>query len=102
MAGGRGKRGRGVGILGNVGRGLVVLQEGENPADAGQGHFRFPLPEGEEGQEEEAGEEDKDGRWETVYALSLIHISEPTRLRREEEVEYCFKDFHKLEGFFNF
>ena len=21
---------------------------------------------------------------------------------REEEVEYCFKDFHKLEGFFNF
>ena len=70
MAGGRGKRGRGVGILGNVGRGLVVLQEGENPADAGQGHFRFPLPEGEEGQ--------------------------------EEEVEYCFKDFHKLEGFFNF
>ena len=33
-----------------------------------QGHFRFPLPEGEEGQEEEAGEEDKDGRWETVYA----------------------------------
>ena len=66
MAGGRGKRG--VGILGNVGRGLVVLQEGENPADAGQGHFRFPLPEGEEGQEEEAGEEDKDGRWETVYA----------------------------------
>lgn len=53
---------------GNVGRGLVVLQEGENPADAGQGHFRFPLPEGEEGQEEEAGEEDKDGRWETVYA----------------------------------
>ena len=62
MAGGRGKRGRGVGILGNVGRGLVVLQEGENPADAGQGHFRFPLPEGEEGQEEEAGEEDKDGR----------------------------------------
>ncbi|GAA6354128.1 hypothetical protein K230099C4_32550 [Parabacteroides merdae] len=51
-----------------MGRGLVVLQEGENPADAGQGHFRFPLPEGEEGQEEEAGEEDKDGRWETVYA----------------------------------
>ena len=50
------------------GEGLVVLQEGENPADAGQGHFRFPLPEGEEGQEEEAGEEDKDGRWETVYA----------------------------------
>jgi len=47
---------------------LVVLQEGENPADAGQGHFRFPLPEGEEGQEDEAGEEDKDGRWETVYA----------------------------------
>ena len=66
VAGGRGKRG--VGILGNVGRGLVVLQEGENPADAGQGHFRFPLPEGEEGQEDEAGEEDKDGRWETVYA----------------------------------
>ena len=68
VARGRGKRGRGVGSLGNVGRGLVVLQEGENPADAGQGHFRFPLPEGEEGQEEEAGEEDKDGRWETVYA----------------------------------
>ena len=21
---------------------------------------------------------------------------------REEEAEYCFKDFHKLEGFFNF
>lgn len=57
------------GLIPVVGRMLtVVLQEGENPADAGQGHFRFPLPEGEEGQEEEAGEEDKDGRWETVYA----------------------------------
>lgn len=51
-----------------MGRGLVVLQEGENPADAARVTSVSPFQRGEEGQEDEAGEEDKDGRWETVYA----------------------------------
>ena len=62
MVGGRGASG----FLGMWGGGWLFFRR--ERIDAGQGHFRFPLPEGEEGQEEEAGEEDKDGRWETVYA----------------------------------
>ena len=56
------------------------------------------LPEGEEGQ---------GGRgWGGGQGRSL---GDGLRLRgkddlgeREEEAEDCFKDFHKLEGFFNF
>lgn len=50
------------------GEGVGCSSGGRESRRCRPGSLPFPLPEGEEGQEEEAGEEDKDGRWETVYA----------------------------------
>lgn len=79
------------------GEGLVVLQEGENPADAGQGHFRFPLPEERRDRRKRLGR-----RTRTVAGRRFTLAGKDDLGEREEEAEYCFKDFHKLEGFFNF
>ena len=81
VAGGRGKRGRGVGILGNVGRGLVVSPFQRERRDRRKRLGR---------------------RTRTVAGRRFTLAGKDDLGEREEEAEYCFKDFHKLEGFFNF
>lgn len=65
MVGGRG--GGASGFLGMWGGGWLFFRRERIPPMQAR-VTSVSLPEGEEGQEDEAGEEDKDGRWETVYA----------------------------------
>ncbi len=81
-----------------MGRGVGCSSGGRESRRCRPGSLPFPLPEGEEGQEEEAGGR----RTRTVAGRRFTLAGKDDLGEREEEVEYCFKDFHKLEGFFNF
>ncbi|MFQ9020722.1 MAG: hypothetical protein ACLR6J_03880 [Parabacteroides merdae] len=77
---------------------MVVLREGENPADAGQGHFRIPPSRGRGG----IG----GGGWGGGQGRSL---GDGLRLRGKmtwasvrKKLSTVSRTFHKLDGFFNF